>query len=998
MSSGPVFPGPKSAGPAPGDYGGARKVDVVRAQLDSKNVKDKMDAMRRLIEMMTKGRDVSNFFPDVVKNVITPVLELKKMVYLFLVQYAEANQEAALMTINSFQKDMADKNQVIRALALRVMASIRVLDIVQVTVLAIRKCAQDSSPYVRKAAAHAVPKLYSLDSSQLDTMVEIIGGLLKDSNTMVLGSALAAFQEVCPDRWDLIHPHFRKLCHLVVDTSEWGQIMIINMLNRYGRAHFTNPTAAETEADLKDAAFYSDEEQQPARAAASKRTVEIDPDHRLLLKSVQPLLQSRNSGVVMAVASLYFYLAPLWEAVRAAKPIVRIARSPPEIQYAVLANIATMAAARPAMFAPFTKEFFIRSTDPQYVRALKLEVLTILASDTNVSLILREFKTHLRSNEEATVVATIQAVGRVAARQPDMADACLKMLVAELQSRSPNAVAEAVVEIKKLVQMHPDGREPVLISLARLVDTIKIPAARSSIVWVIGEFASRIPGVAPDVLRKLAKTFVDEDDTVRLQTLNLAAKLFVQNPAQCTALFHYVCNMARYDTNFDIRDRARLVRRVFNLDGTGAASLEGMARELFFAEKPMPVVTLPSAERARFAVGSLSHLVAHRASHYVELPEFPETPSDPSLRAPPVEREWTAVGGGATAAAAAAAAPAARERGFYDSTSEGSAGSRSSSRSRSGSYSGSGSFYSSASGSRSRSYSGSESGSGSYTGTDSEGSAPPSPRPQRAAAAPSKSGGLEELLAALPETSPAPGAGRSAAVDSLTGMFDGVVAAEDRPRVPLLNAVTGAGLGAEASFTREPSMYGQQYHVVRLYLHNAADIEIGPVALGRVTVDSSQDVKPFDPVAVLAPHSGEQRLLHINFGGSTSQLRMELTTDRGAFGVRLACPVGELMRPLDMSQADFDKRFAKMGGMQETAVSFRLSGDVSALLGKVLTAVNCAPIATDADEGVLKVAASAPAGDAVLIRLKLEEGAVRAVVRTDAVVLGPQLAEAIKKL
>ena len=40
------------------------------------------------------------------------------------------------------------------------------------------------SPYVRKTAAHAIPKLYSLDPEQKDQLVEIIEKLLKDQTTV----------------------------------------------------------------------------------------------------------------------------------------------------------------------------------------------------------------------------------------------------------------------------------------------------------------------------------------------------------------------------------------------------------------------------------------------------------------------------------------------------------------------------------------------------------------------------------------------------------------------------------------------------------------------------------------------------------------------------------------------------------------------------------------------------------------------------------------------
>ena len=58
---------------------------------------------------------------------------------------------------------------------------------------------------------------------------------------LVAGSAIQAFEEVCPERIDLIHKNYRKLCSLLVDVDEWGQVAIINMLTRYCRTQFVSP-------------------------------------------------------------------------------------------------------------------------------------------------------------------------------------------------------------------------------------------------------------------------------------------------------------------------------------------------------------------------------------------------------------------------------------------------------------------------------------------------------------------------------------------------------------------------------------------------------------------------------------------------------------------------------------------------------------------------------------------------------------------------------------
>lgn len=76
---------------------------------------------------MTRGKDVSMLFPDVAKNMETGNLELKKLVYLYIINYAKIMPDLAIMAINSFRKDARDKtNPFLRALAIRTMGCIRV--------------------------------------------------------------------------------------------------------------------------------------------------------------------------------------------------------------------------------------------------------------------------------------------------------------------------------------------------------------------------------------------------------------------------------------------------------------------------------------------------------------------------------------------------------------------------------------------------------------------------------------------------------------------------------------------------------------------------------------------------------------------------------------------------------------------------------------------------------------------------------------------------------
>ena len=50
-----------------------------------------------------------------------------------------------------------------------------------------------------------------------------------------------AFEEVCPERIDLIHKNYRRLCAILMDLEEWGQVAVLNMLTRYARMQFADP-------------------------------------------------------------------------------------------------------------------------------------------------------------------------------------------------------------------------------------------------------------------------------------------------------------------------------------------------------------------------------------------------------------------------------------------------------------------------------------------------------------------------------------------------------------------------------------------------------------------------------------------------------------------------------------------------------------------------------------------------------------------------------------
>ena len=93
----------------------------------------------------------------------TEDLEQKKLVYLYLINYAKTQPELVILAVNTFVKDTDDPNPLIRALAIRTMGVLRAEKIIDYISDPLRKCLRDDNPYVRKTAVLCVAKLYDIN-------------------------------------------------------------------------------------------------------------------------------------------------------------------------------------------------------------------------------------------------------------------------------------------------------------------------------------------------------------------------------------------------------------------------------------------------------------------------------------------------------------------------------------------------------------------------------------------------------------------------------------------------------------------------------------------------------------------------------------------------------------------------------------------------------------------------------------------------------------------
>jgi hypothetical protein len=74
-------------------------------------------------------------FTDVVKSMQTDDIELKKLIYLYIINYARSQQDKSILVVNTLQRDAAFPNPLVRALGTLDFSTILIFSFIHVQTL-----------------------------------------------------------------------------------------------------------------------------------------------------------------------------------------------------------------------------------------------------------------------------------------------------------------------------------------------------------------------------------------------------------------------------------------------------------------------------------------------------------------------------------------------------------------------------------------------------------------------------------------------------------------------------------------------------------------------------------------------------------------------------------------------------------------------------------------------------------------------------------------------
>lgn len=630
------------------DVSTAMRPAEISKLLNSRVERDVLNGMKCVLLTISRGGDGLPFFADVVKNVTTSNQKIKNLVLVFLTRYAELEPDIALLSINSIQKLLNDKNTLNRARSIKALAGIRISTIIPILTLSMKRTIADPSPIVRAATAVAIGKVYDKNDSSSKQLFEFLTRLLSDSDITVVASAIKAYYKISPDlakhskRWDPIHGNFRRFCAILPEIDQWSQTFLIQILTSYSRVFLPIPRLTDGEQVVVMPQDYN---------VPFDYEIKFDPDLKLYLDSVSKLIHSDSRSVIISVAKSVYALAPpkTFKTFKINEALLRIATTSADsqISYCALQFISEICLKDKTIFEGYFKRFYLFPDESLAISSCKLQILASLASETNIKFILEELKYYaVNSSDDLVSAEAIKAIGRCSKISSGWNQVILSWSLKQIKTASGVQLNEILTVVRYLLQQKLTGdistqRSDIIQTVYKLSlllngeDTNLRSEAKASALWIVGEMTTATENsIGPDVLRLSIKTFAQEVEVVRYQILILAAKVYsyeldtlyrhnkedeIYEKLQHNVIYkmyQHVLHLAKYDVSYDTRDKARMLTVLLGNNKTELASL--------FLQVPKAIPLVSTLERK-----STFTLIVEQ---YLSVSDWCDPVSDPSIR------------------------------------------------------------------------------------------------------------------------------------------------------------------------------------------------------------------------------------------------------------------------------------------------------------------------------------------------------------------------------
>ena len=520
--------------------------NLLRNFSTEKDMKKQREIIKKVIAYMTLGIDVSRLFTEMMLVIETRDLVIKKMVYLFLCNYATGNPQLAQMCTNTLTKDSNNDDPMVRGLALRSLCSLRLPEMVEYCAEPLNRALKDSHAYVRKTAVMGILKLYHLDEEILERngFVDTLYDMLKDPDAAVVSNCILVLNELMAksggmaiNRAIMLH-----LLNRLSEFSEFGVVAVLDLVPRYIPAN--------------------------------------EEEGYQIMNLLDPVLRTTNAGAFMAVIFAFLSLteflgdgsgsgSDMQQQIvsRVKAPVITMMTGgSSELMYCLLKHVDALIELCPGVFDDEYRQFYLRHHEPTSVKYLKIQVLAKLVNPENAPDIVGELCECVANSDTTLSRLSVRSLGRIACRDVG-GEGCAENITCRLVEMVDLDIAhvssEAATALAAILRRHSTLKELIAPPLPRALKYMVENSGKTSIIYLLGECGD-ILEEAPYSLEKLIDSYdtIDSSD-VKIALLTSTMKLFFQRAPEVQRMLGRLLQKATEDmSSQDLHDRALLYYRL----------------------------------------------------------------------------------------------------------------------------------------------------------------------------------------------------------------------------------------------------------------------------------------------------------------------------------------------------------------------------------------------------------------------------------------------------
>ena len=558
-------------------------------------------------------KEIVQLFPHIVKNVNSTNLKIKRLVYILLLRFNHLQQDISLLSINAIQKSLIDKNSFNRSLAIRCLSGIQIPAILPILLLSLTKLVKDSSPLVRSACSIAIIKCVQLDiqynmksnnrnttisdrrsylieninieGSNIQQLYLLLDILLSDNDSKVLSLAIIAFYEIFNGCFDIWH---NKINNLINHFDELDSFAIVNFLDimvEYIKLFYPKITES---------------------------TIPIEIN-QLYEKIIDQIEFEMNCNVILSMVKFLIILFPfkLQSNKLLNKVMIKLIQNDYNdsidnngkifislnlIEYLISKDMIKFNDYQINNFIPLSNEI-----ENLQIFELKINILFKLINNNNFNKIFKEFKFIIEKSQfpiiyKFKVLQKINKLILLNILTIEQFSQIIRFFMNKLTIEKNNLlVGEYITGLRQLIQSNLIYYIDILIKLSGKLfnsymnnDIILVNNAKSSIIWLLGEFSINydinnntnndnekcqiLKKMLPNIAIKLIENYKFENDyNVRYEILIFMTKLMIINIInnnkdnyqlinnEIFQIFNYLLLLSKFDNNLTIRDISRLI-------------------------------------------------------------------------------------------------------------------------------------------------------------------------------------------------------------------------------------------------------------------------------------------------------------------------------------------------------------------------------------------------------------------------------------------------------